>query len=152
MPRKKPWKGGFAQPVKPAAEVRFPQWEGKVSLGQRIWEELVDHLIPWGPQFLSQRSSIKALSIALAVAVTIVWILGAVGTIRPAIVIAWWIGWSVYEVRCRSYCKPWIKEGPWWGRARRQATTFDLIAYVATKNLLIGAALFLVMSAFGWLG
>ena len=51
----------------------------------------------------------------------------------------------------RKECKPWVKEGPWWGNARRPASTVDLVAYVATKNLLIGAGLFLMLSMFGLL-
>lgn len=121
----------------------------RVPLGQWLWEEAVDHLIPWGPRFLAQRVGVKAAGIGLAVVVTVAWILAAAGEIAPAAVIAWWTGWSVYEVLCRRQCKPWVKEGPWWGRKRRPATTVDLIAYVATKNLLIGAGLFLVLKLLG---
>jgi NosR/NirI family nitrous oxide reductase transcriptional regulator len=46
-------------------------------------------------------------------------------------------------------CKPWIKEGAWWGRKYRKASVPDMIAYVATKNLLIGAGLFLVLYLMG---
>lgn len=107
------------------------------------------HLFPWGPGFLRQKPSMVAATIGLAIAVTIVWLLAAAGTMAPAAVIAWWTGWSVYECLCRMRCKPWIKEGPWWGSNYRRATMVDMIAYVATKNLLIGAALFLMLYLLG---
>lgn len=123
--------------------------EDQTSFRQWLQEEAIDHLIPWGPQFWAQRAGVRAAGIGLAVVVTIAWFLAATGQIRPAVVIAWWIGWSVYELMCRRHCKPWVKEGPWWGRKRRPASTFDLIAYVATKNLLIGVLLFLGLGAMG---
>jgi NosR/NirI family transcriptional regulator, nitrous oxide reductase regulator len=46
-------------------------------------------------------------------------------------------------------CKPYVKEGPWWGRKLRTASWADMGAYVGLKNLLIGAALFLTMHATG---
>jgi len=125
----------------------MPPGQGRVSFWQWLREEFIDHLIPWGPNFWRQRPGLRALGIGLAVTVTVAWILGATGHLRPAVVIAWWTGWSAYELLCRSRCKPWVKEGPWWGRRRRPATTFDLVAYVATKNLLIGVVLFLVLRA-----
>jgi NosR/NirI family nitrous oxide reductase transcriptional regulator len=114
-----------------------------------LWQETLFHLFPWGPGFFQQRLAIQAASIALAVAVTVAWILAATGRIGSAMVIAWWIGWSLYEVLCRRRCKPFIKEGPWWGKQWRRASTADLISYVATKNLLIGIGLFLVLALLG---
>ena len=123
----------------------MPGGEGRVPVGVWLREELIDHLFPWGPNFLNQGVGVKALGIGLAVVVTVVWILFGTGHIGSVVVIAWWAGWSVYEVLCRRRCKPWVKEGPWWGRKRRPASTADLIFYVATKNLLIGVALFLLL-------
>lgn len=117
-----------------------------------LWEELIDHLFPWGPGFFRQKNAIQAAGIGLAVVVTTVWILAAAHRVTSAVVIGWWIGWSVYEVLCRRRCKPWVKEGPWWGRKRRRAGTVDIIFYVATKNLLIGIGLFLVLALFGFFG
>ncbi len=130
-------------------QVPLPDGQKKLSVGAWIWAEAKDHLLPWGPGFLTQKSSIKAAGIGLAVAVTVIWILAAVGRISSVVVIAWWTGWSVYEVLCRRRCKPWVKEGPWWQRNLRKADTVDIIFYVATKNLLIGVVLFLVLS---WIG
>jgi NosR/NirI family nitrous oxide reductase transcriptional regulator len=123
--------------------------EESISLGRRVWEEAVDHVLPWGPAFLAQRAAMQAAGIGLAVVVTVAWLLAAAGRVSSVAVIAWWVGWSVYELLCRRRCKPWVKEGPWWGRKRRPASTVDLLFYVATKNLLIGAGLFLVLALLG---
>ena len=126
--------------------VTMPHGQQKLTVVAWIWAEAKDHLLPWGPGFLTQRAAIKAAGIGLAVVVTVTWILAAVGRIDSAVVIAWWTGWSVYEVLCRRRCKPWVKEGPWWQRNLRKADTIDIIFYVATKNLLIGVVLFLILT------
>lgn len=112
-----------------------------------LYDEAIYHLFPWSARFLKQRIAFQAAGIALAVVVTATWILAAAGEIGTAVVVGWWIGWSVYEIIARTYCKPWVKEGPWWGYEFRPASKVDLIAYVATKNLIIGAALFLLLDA-----
>jgi NosR/NirI family nitrous oxide reductase transcriptional regulator len=127
----------------------MPGGTGAVGWREFVWEEAKDHLFPWGPKFLKQRAAVKAAGIGLAIVVTTAWVLAATGYIGSAVVIAWWVGWSAYEVLCRSRCKPWIKVGPWWGRERRPASTADIIFYVATKNLLIGAGLFLILAMLG---
>lgn len=123
------------------------------SSGQLSWkwfvDEAIDHLFPWNARFLHQKLAFQAAGIGLALAVTAAWILAAAGRLDSAVVIGWWTGWSVYEVIVRRQCKPWVKDGPWWGTRRRPADTMDLVAYVATKNLLIGALLFLVLTALG---
>lgn len=119
------------------------------ALRQWLVEEAIDHLLPWSGKFFARRLAIQAASIGLALVVTGAWLLAAAGRVGSTVPLAWWIGWSVYEVIVRRHCKPWVKEGPWWGRTRRPASTVDLIAYVATKNLLIGALLFLVLAALG---
>lgn len=124
----------------------MPGGDEPISLAAWLLEEAKDHLLPWGPGFPAQKTAIQAAGVALAVVVTLAWILAAAGRVTSAVVIAWWIGWSVYEVLCRRRCKPWVKDGPWWGRKRRPADTMDLIFYVATKNLLIGAGLFLLLT------
>lgn len=117
--------------------------------GRRVYEETVDHLIPWNAQGFEARLELMAGGIGLAVVVTATWILAAAGRISTAALIGWWVGWSVYEVIIRRHCKPWVKEGPWWGRTRRRASVIDLIAYVLTKNLLLGAGLFLLLRVSG---
>jgi NosR/NirI family nitrous oxide reductase transcriptional regulator len=59
------------------------------------------------------------------------------------------MAWCAYELVTRMACKPYVKEGPWWGRHLRAATWPDMAAYVGMKNLLIGAGLFLASSAVG---
>lgn len=120
-----------------------------LSIPRWLWEELKFHLLPWGPKFRDRHVALITLELGLAATVTVAWVLSATGRVGPAMVAAWWIGWSVYEVVARRYCKPWIKEGPWWRRDFRPATLPDIMAYVATKNLLIGAALFAVLHAAG---
>jgi NosR/NirI family nitrous oxide reductase transcriptional regulator len=114
-----------------------------------LWAEAKYHLFPWRPGFLLQKPAMVAAGIGLAVAVTVAWMLAATAHVTPVVVIAWWMGWSVYECICRMRCKPWVKEGPWWGRLYRRANFPDMIAYVATKNLLIGAGLFLLLYLLG---
>jgi NosR/NirI family nitrous oxide reductase transcriptional regulator len=128
-------------PPGPADEsLPLPRW---------LWEELKFHLLPWGPGFRDKRGALQAAEIGLAVVVTVAWILSGTGRIGPAMVSAWWIGWSVYEVACRRVYRPWIKEGPWWKRHFRPASLPDIMAYVATKNLIIGAGLFALLHASG---
>jgi NosR/NirI family nitrous oxide reductase transcriptional regulator len=117
----------------------------------RAWlrRELVDHLFPWNREFSSYPLALRAAGIALAVLVTWVWLLGATGRLGAGIILGWWLAWSVYELIVRMKCKPWVKEGPWWGHTLRPASWPDMAAYVSMKNLLIGAALFLMMRGTG---
>ncbi|MCG3146387.1 MAG: hypothetical protein HONDAALG_04423 [Gammaproteobacteria bacterium] len=115
----------------------------------RLSEELWFHLFPWTADFAHEIFAIRAIAAFLAVAVTTAWILSATQQIGPAVMLAWWIGWSVYEVMTRMHYKPLVKDGPWWGRNYRPGTWMDVTFYVATKNLLIAAALFLALQAVG---
>jgi len=47
--------------------------------------------------------------------------------------------------------KPYVKDGPWWGRRYRIANTMDMVCYVGFKNLLIGATLFIALKSLGFL-
>lgn len=115
----------------------------------RLSEELWFHLFPWTADFAHEIFAIRAIAAFLAVAVTTAWILSATQQIGPAVMLAWWIGWSVYEVMTRMHYKPLVKDGPWWGRDYRPGTWMDVTFYVATKNLLIAAVLFLALQAAG---
>ena len=119
------------------------------SLPQWLWEEAKFHLLPWRAGYTGGRGMLKAAGIGLAVVVTVAWLLAGTGHLGPAVVAAWWIGWSVYEVMSRTLHLPWIKEGRWWGRDFRRATLADVTAYVATKNLLIGTILFALLNMTG---
>jgi NosR/NirI family nitrous oxide reductase transcriptional regulator len=115
----------------------------------RLAEELWFHLLPWRRDFGREIFFIRAIAALLAVSVTTAWILSATQQIGPAVMLAWWMGWSVYEVMTRMHYKPLVKDGPWWGRSYRTGSWMDVTFYVATKNLLIAAALFLLLQATG---
>jgi NosR/NirI family nitrous oxide reductase transcriptional regulator len=124
----------------PAAPVGMLGW---------LRREVVDHLIPWNREFLRHPLFFRAAGIGLAVLVTWAWLLGAAGKLGPGMVLGWWLAWSAYELVVRMSCKPYVKEGPWWGHRLRAASWADMGAYVGMKNLLIGAGLFLVMKGVG---
>lgn len=130
------------------AEAPLPQ---AAKRGVLAWlaREIIDHLIPWDRKFLGAPLLLRAGGVGLAVLVTWVWLLGASGRLGPGIVLGWWLAWSAYELVTRMQCKPRVKEGPWWGHHLRPATWADMASYVAMKNLLIGAALFLLMRGTG---
>jgi NosR/NirI family nitrous oxide reductase transcriptional regulator len=140
---------GYFIPITPVPVPPTPPAEPPLGVIAWLRRELVDHLIPWSGKFLRRHRLIQAASLALAMLVTWAWLLGAAGKLGPGIILGWWLAWSVYEVAARMNCKPYVKEGPWWGHRFRDATWPDMISYVAMKNLLIGAGLFLVMKAVG---
>ena len=137
-----------AVPITPAATTAPlpPQPRG---LWARLVTELTDHLFPWNGEFLRQPLFFKAAGLGLAILVTWAWLLGAAGKLGPGIILGWWLAWSAYEIVTRMSCKPRVKDGPWWGRSLRSASWADMGAYVALKNLLIGAALFIAMHGVG---
>jgi hypothetical protein len=111
--------------------------------------ETWEHLWPWSRRgFQGQRATL-ALSVGLAIAVTVAWVLNAAGRLESGVLIGWWIGWSLFELRIRASSKRYVKEGPWWGQRYRVAKPLDLLSYVCFKNLLIGAILFLAIKSMG---
>jgi len=114
-----------------------------------MWDEVRDHIFPWGRRFAQRARAAQAVSIAFAFTVTVVWVLGILGHLRPEVVVGWWTAWSVFELVVRVKCKPWSRQGPILGRIRRPATGLQLAFYVLTKNVLVGALLFLAMSMVG---
>lgn len=119
----------------------------------RAWllHEAIDHLWPWSRRGFQRKRSIQAAGFALALAVSVVWVLAGLGQVNAGAVIGWWVGWSTFEIVIRMYSKPYIKEGPWWERNYRPASVMDMLCYVSFKNLLVGATLFLGLKAFGLL-
>jgi len=113
--------------------------------------EAWDHLWPWSHHGFKRRPAIQAAGLALAAAASVAWILAAMGRIEAGAIIGWWFGWSVFEVLVRLASKPYVKEGPWWGRNYRRATRMDMVCYVCFKNLLIGATLFIALKTAGLL-
>lgn len=124
---------------------------GQTGLLGWLCLEAWDHVWPWRRGAPQSHPAWRAISVALAVAVTVAWGLAALGELRAGAVIGWWFGWSVYEVVIRLNGKRYVKDGPWWGRRYRVAGVMDMLCYVAFKNLLIGASLFLVLKALGLL-
>ena len=116
-----------------------------------LLNEAIDHLWPWTSRYWRHHKAIEAAGLAFAIAVTAAWGLAANGQIGASTVIGWWLGWSIYEVIIRLQCKPYIKDGPWWGHRYRPASRMDMICYVMFKNLLIGAILFIVLRNLGLL-
>ena len=82
-------------------------------------------------------------------AASVAWALAATGRLSSGAIIAWWFGWSVYEVLIRMSGKRYVKDGVWWQQRYRVANWMDMLSYVGFKNLLIGAALFLALKALG---
>ena len=130
-------------------EAAAPSHAQGQTLLRWIVAETWEHLWPWSRHgFQGQRATL-ALSIALAIAVTIAWVLNAAGRLEAGVLIGWWIGWSLFELRIRASSKRYVKEGPWWGQRYRMAKPLDLLSYVCFKNLLIGAVLFIVIKSLG---
>ncbi len=140
---------GYFIPIVPVSAAAAPASAARQSLPAFVGQELFDHLFPWSRKVFQQPILLQATMFGLTVLVTWVWVLGAAGRIGPGIVLGWWVGWSVYELVVRMRCKPYVKDGPWWGRNLRPASWADMASYVAFKNLLIAAALFLVMKGTG---
>lgn len=113
--------------------------------------ELRDHLWPWSSNGWASARALQIAGISLALAASVAWVLAAMGQMSSGAIIAWWFGWSVYEVLIRLSGKRYVKDGPWWRSNYRRATLMDMLSYVGFKNLLIGAALFLMLKALGML-
>ena len=129
----------------------LPAHKSNVGLLQWIWLELRDHLWPWSSEGWASERALQMAGFSLAIAATVAWFLVATGYLSSSAVIAWWFGWSVYEVLIRLSGRRYVKDGPWWRDHYRVAGIMDMISYVGFKNLLIGAALFLVLKSLGWL-
>jgi hypothetical protein len=103
--------------------------------GWRRWRaELWDHLWPWRADTLPLTWRWATMLVALWV--TLVWVMGAVGRIASPWLVAWWVAWSAIELLVRMRSKPYVKEGPWWGSRFRRATWLDLLAYVGFNRML----------------
>jgi NosR/NirI family transcriptional regulator, nitrous oxide reductase regulator len=137
---------GYFIPIVPVAA---PAPAPRPSVPAFVMQEFIDHLFPWSRKVFTQPRLLQATSLALAVLVSWVWLLGAAGKVGPGIILGWWLAWSVYELVVRMNCKPYVKDGPWWGRNLRPASWADMAAYVSFKNLLIAVALFLLMKGVG---
>lgn len=138
---------GYFEPINGSVQPSSqPQVDTKPS---SISDELFFHLFPWNRAFGHEIFVIRAIAALLVVAVTTAWVLMATHKIGPVIVLAWWMGWSVYEILARLRYKPIVKDGPWWKSNYRSATLVDMISYVATKNLLIALVALLTLHGTG---
>jgi hypothetical protein len=141
----------MVDPRMPSDPIAPPYLE-QDSLLAWLAAEAWDHLWPWSRSGFERQRALQAAGLALALAATVVWVLAALGRMEAGALIGWWFGWSVFEVVVRLGSKPYVKEGPWWGRRYRKAKPMDMICYVGFKNLLIGAALFLGLKSLGLVG
>jgi len=139
----------MVDPTMPTDPVEPPYAERGV-LGL-IAAEAWDHLWPWSRSGFACRRALQAASLALAAGATLMWVLAAMGRLQAGAIIGWWFSWSAFEVLVRLDSKPYVKEGPWWGRRYRKAGLMDMLCYVSFKNLLIGAALFIALKSAGLL-
>jgi NosR/NirI family nitrous oxide reductase transcriptional regulator len=114
-----------------------------------VWLEVRDHLWPWSVEGWTSARALQVAGFSLAIAVTVAWVLAALGNITSGAIIGWWFGWSVYEVLIRMSGRRYVKDGPWWKGRYRVAGAMDMMSYVGFKNLLIGAALFLTLKSLG---
>jgi hypothetical protein len=128
-----------------------PPYAGEHRLVHRLLAEAWDHLWPWHHKKFRHNRAAQISAVIIALAATLVWILAALGKLQAYAVISWWFGWSLCEVMVRMTTKPYVKDGPWWGTHYRHATLMDMICYVAFKNLLIGAILFIGLKSLGLL-
>ena len=118
---------------------------------QWLWLELRDHLWPWSQEGWHSQRALQTAGISLAIAASVAWVMTAMGSLSSGAIIGWWFGWSVYEVLIRLSGKRYVKDGPWWRDQYRVAGVMDMVSYVGFKNLMIGAALFLLFKSLGWL-
>ncbi|AUL99721.1 transcription regulator [Zoogloeaceae bacteirum Par-f-2] len=139
----------MVNPTMPTDPVE-PPYAARGPLG-RVAAEVWDHLWPWSRDGFSRQKAIQTAGLALAAGATVMWILAAMGRLDAGAIIGWWVSWSVFEVLVRLGSKPYVKEGPWWGRCYRKATAMDMVCYVGFKNLLIGACLFIALKSAGML-
>ena len=128
-----------------------PSYAARRGTCVRLCAELWDHVWPWRRGAPQPPGAVLATGVLIALAATFVWVLAATGRVESGAVIGWWFSWSVYEVIIRLGTKRYVKDGPWWGQRYRVASVMDMLSYVSFKNLLIGAALFLVLKSLGLL-
>jgi len=141
----------MVDPRMPTDPVEPSYATGRPGVCGWLCAEVWDHLWPWRRHAGTPGRALRVAGFAIAIAATLAWVLAATGRLESGAVIGWWFGWSVYEVRVRLDLKPYVKDGPWWGRRYRVASVMDMLSYVGFKNLLIGATLFLALKSLGLL-
>lgn len=134
-------------PTEPVAPPHISQGRGL----RWLMMEMRDHLWPWSAEGWRSQRALQVAGLSLALAASVAWVLAALGQLSAGAIIGWWFGWSVYEVLIRLSGRRYVKDGPWWQANYRRANLMDMLSYVGFKNLLIGAALFLILKAAGGL-
>lgn len=134
-------------PTEPVAPPHISEGRGL----RWLMMEMRDHLWPWSAEGWRSQRALQVAGLSLALAASVAWVLAALGQLSAGAIIGWWFGWSVYEVLIRLSGRRYVKDGPWWQANYRRANLMDMLSYVGFKNLLIGAALFLILKAAGGL-
>ena len=122
----------------------------KAPLIKRIALEFVEHLSPWSSAGWAEHRMFNLLAIPAFIAIIAAWVLLGMGRMSTSAIIVSWFVWSVIEVLLRIGNRRYVKDGAWWQSRYRVANLMDMLSYVAFKNLLIGAALLLILRAVNW--
>ncbi|MBF5007047.1 NosR/NirI family protein [Diaphorobacter caeni] len=112
--------------------------------------EVLEHINPWSTTGWARHRLLSVLAVPCLIAVIAAWALLAMGQISTTVIILAWFVWSVIEVLLRLTGRRYVKDGAWWLSRYRHANLMDMLAYVAFKNLLIGAALLIALRAVNW--
>lgn len=133
-------------PAQPPYSVQ-QAWSAQQAWWRVLTAEAIDHLWPWRGVDMHriQGGLILALFPALIFGVGLAWL----GNLQAGLMIGGWSAWTLFEAIVRLGAKPYVKEGPWWGRQYRVANAMDMLSYVGFKNLLIGASVFLLLKSVG---
>lgn len=133
-------------PRMPSAPAQ-PPYSAQPSWWQVLTAEAVDHLWPWRSVDIHRIKGglILGLFPAVIFGVGLAWL----GNLQAGLMIGGWSAWTLFEAIIRLGAKPYVKEGPWWGRQYRVANAMDMLSYVGFKNLLIGASVFLLLKSMG---
>ena len=136
-------------PRMPTDPVQLPSLHN-APLPKRLALEVGEHLSPWSAASWQSHRMLSLFAMAAAIAAVAAWVLLGMGRISTSAIILSWFGWSVVEVWLRMTGKRYVKDGVWWSSRYRRANLMDMLAYVAFKNLLVGAALLLILRAVNW--
>ena len=117
---------------------------------QRLVREVLEHINPWSKEGFTTQRALSLFAIPCAVGMIAAWVLLGWGEITTSAIVVCWFAWSAVEALLRLCGKRYVKDGAWWLSRYRYANVMDMLAYVAFKNLLIGAALLLVFRAVNW--
>jgi NosR/NirI family nitrous oxide reductase transcriptional regulator len=140
-----------ADPRLLTAPVAPPPWLGGQPRACAVLRDVLDHLWPWTRAAFAREPLLNGAALALAVAALCACGAAVARPMPAALGMAGWTLWSALEILLRMRNKPYVREGRWWRPAFRQATWMDMACYVAFKNLLLGAALFLALKSSGLL-